>query len=118
MKKKMNPKTKRAVIVLAIIALLIFIVGLVSCSIQLSQKAQPQPAVTDTDHPVPTPDDRIVIPKIDPQNPDDLIDDTLPQETPDSEPGEAGKGGNDTEQGKNKPSPAARERSGRQCLVW
>ncbi len=33
MKKKMNPKTKRAVMVLAIIALLIFIIGLVSCSI-------------------------------------------------------------------------------------
>lgn len=106
MKKKMNPKTKRAVMVLAIIALLIFIIGLVSCSIQLSQKAQPQPAVTDTDNPVPTSDDKIVIPKIDPQNPDNPIDDAPPQEPTDSKPEETGNGGKDTEQGKNKPSPA------------
>ena len=106
MKKKMNPKTKRAVMVLAIIALLIFIIGLVSCSIQLSQKAQSQPAVTDTDNPIPTPDDKIVIPKIDPQNPGDLIDETPPQETTDSKPEETGNSGKDTEQGKNKPSHA------------
>lgn len=33
MKKKMNPKTKRTVVVLSIIALLIFIIGMVSCTI-------------------------------------------------------------------------------------
>ena len=32
MKKKMNPQTKRAVVVLSIIALLILIVGIGSCS--------------------------------------------------------------------------------------
>jgi len=106
MKKKMNPKTKRAVVVLSIIALIIFIIGLVSCSIQLSQKVQPQSAVTDTDNPVPLPDDKIVIPKIDPQNSDNLIDDAPPQETTDSKPEETGNSGKDTEQGKNKPSPA------------
>lgn len=62
--------------------------------------------MTDSGNPVPDPSDKIVIPKIDPQNPGDLIDDTPPQETPDSKPEETGDGGKDTEQGKNKPSPA------------
>lgn len=106
MKKKMNPKTKRAVMVLAIIALLIFIIGLVSCSIQLSQKAQPQPTVTDSGNPVPDPSDKIVIPKIDQGTSGNLIDDVPPKETPDSKPEGTGNGGKDTEPGKNKPSPA------------
>jgi hypothetical protein len=37
-KLNMNKETKRAVMVLSIIALLILIIGLVSCSMQLSQK--------------------------------------------------------------------------------
>lgn len=100
MKKKMNPKTKRAVMVLAIIALLIFIIGLVSCSIQLSQKVQPQPVVTDIDNPISTPDDKIVIPKIDQEIPGNLPDDTVSQGDENSRPEEIG---ND---GKNKPYPA------------
>ena len=98
MKKKMNPKTKRAVVVLSIIALIIFIIGLVSCSIQLSQKNPSLPAVTDSGNPVPTPDDKIVIPKIDQGNPGNLIDDAPPEEIEN--------GGKDMEQGKAKPSPA------------
>lgn len=37
-KLNMNKETKRAVMVLSIIALLILIIGLISCSMQLSQK--------------------------------------------------------------------------------
>ncbi|MDK2965937.1 S-layer homology domain-containing protein [Lacrimispora sp.] len=46
MKKKMNPQTKRAVVVLSIIALLILIAGIGSCSMQLRQ-SDDRPAVTD-----------------------------------------------------------------------
>ena len=86
--------------VLAIIALLIFIIGLVSCSIQLSQKVQPQPVVTDIDNPISTPDDKIVIPKIDQEIPGNLPDDTVSQGDENSRPEEIG---ND---GQNKPYPA------------
>ena len=106
MKKKMNPKTKRAVVVLSIIALIIFIIGLVSCSIQLSQKDPSLPAVTDSDNPAPTPGDKIVIPKIDQGSPGNLPDDTIQQGTTDSKPEETENGGKDTEQGKDKPYPA------------
>jgi hypothetical protein len=100
MKKKMNPKTKRAVVVLSIIALIIFIIGLVSCSIQLSQKNPPLPTVTDSGNPVPTPGDKIIIPEIDQESPGNLPDDTVPQGDENSKLEEIG---ND---GKNKPSPA------------
>ncbi len=106
MKKKMNPKTKRAVMVLAIIALLIFIVGLVSCSIQLSQKDPTQPVVTDSGNPAPTPGDKIVIPKIGQESPGNQPDDITSPGVEDSRPEETGNGGKDMEQGKNKPSPA------------
>ena len=64
MKKKMNPQTKRAVVVLSIIALLILIVGIGSCSMQLRQ-SDDSPAVTDeSDYPSAVPDDETVtIPK-------------------------------------------------------
>lgn len=64
MKKKMNPQTKRAVVVLSIIALLILIAGIGSCSMQLRQ-SNDRPAVTDEpDHPSTAPDDEAVtIPK-------------------------------------------------------
>ncbi|MEG0944667.1 MAG: hypothetical protein RSF86_13630, partial [Angelakisella sp.] len=42
-KLNMNKETKRAVVVLSIIALLILIVGLVSCSMQLRQGNPPVP---------------------------------------------------------------------------
>lgn len=106
MKKKMNPKTKRAVVVLSIIALIIFIIGLVSCSIQLSQKDTSLPAVTDSDNPAPTPGDKIVIPQIDQGSPGNLPDDTIQQDTTDSKLEDTENGGKDMEQGKNKPSPA------------
>ena len=64
MKKKMNPQTKRAVVVLSIIALLILIAGIGSCSMQLRQ-SNDRPAVTDEpNHPSAVPDDETVtIPK-------------------------------------------------------
>ena len=43
-KLNMNKETKRAVVVLSIIALLILIVGLVSCSVQLRQGEPPNPS--------------------------------------------------------------------------
>jgi len=46
MKKKMNPKTKRAVVVLSIIALIIFIIGLVSCSKLLHSAFTKKPATS------------------------------------------------------------------------
>ncbi|MGC6175148.1 hypothetical protein [Lacrimispora sp. 38-1] len=64
MKKKMNPQTKRAVVVLSIIALLILIAGIGSCSMQLRQ-SDGRPAITDEpNHPSAVPDDKTVtIPK-------------------------------------------------------
>jgi hypothetical protein len=60
MKKKMNPQTKRAVVVLSIIALLILIAGIGSCSMQLRQ-SDDRPAVTDeSDHPSAVSDDEAV----------------------------------------------------------
>ena len=64
MKKKMNPQTKRAVVVLSIIALLILIVGIGSCSMQLRQ-SDDRPAVTDEpNYPSAVPDDgTVTLPK-------------------------------------------------------
>lgn len=64
MKKKMNPQTKRAVVVLSIIALLILIAGIGSCSMQLRQ-SDDSPAVTDeSDHPsAVTDDETVTLPK-------------------------------------------------------
>lgn len=64
MKKKMNPQTKRAVVVLSIIALIILIAGIGSCSMQLRQ-SDDSPAVTDkTNHPGAIPDDgTVTLPK-------------------------------------------------------
>ena len=60
MKKKMNPRTKRTVVVLSIIALLILIAGIGSCSMQLRQ-SDDRPAVTDeSDHPSAVSDDETV----------------------------------------------------------
>lgn len=60
MKKKMNPQTKRAVVVLSIIALLILIAGIGSCSMQLRQSDN-RPAVTDeSDYPSAVPNDETV----------------------------------------------------------
>lgn len=60
MKKKMNPQTKRAVVVLSIIALLILIAGIGSCSMQLRQ-SNGRPAITDeSNHPSAAPDDKTV----------------------------------------------------------
>lgn len=60
MKKKMNPQTKRAVVVLSIIALLILIAGIGSCSMKLRQSDN-RPAVTDeSDHPIAVPNDETV----------------------------------------------------------
>ncbi|WFR59142.1 S-layer homology domain-containing protein [Anaerocolumna sp. AGMB13025] len=60
MKKKMNPQTKRAVMVLSIIALLILIAGIGSCSMQLRQ-SDDRPAVTDEpNHPSAVSDDETV----------------------------------------------------------
>lgn len=53
MKEKMNPKTKRAVVVLSTITLFILIAGLASCSIQLSQKDSVPFAVMDSNAPDP-----------------------------------------------------------------
>ena len=64
MKKKMNPQTKRAVVVLSIIALLILIAGIGSCSMQLRQ-SDGRPAITDeSNHPSAVPDDgTVTLPK-------------------------------------------------------
>lgn len=64
MKKKMNPQTKRAVVVLSIIAFLILIAGIGSCSMQLRQ-SDDRPAVTDEpNHPSVVPDDgTVTLPK-------------------------------------------------------
>jgi large repetitive protein len=64
MKKKMNPQTKRAVVVLSIIALLILIAGIGSCSMQLRQ-SDDRPAVTDEpNYPSAVPDDgTVTLPK-------------------------------------------------------
>ncbi|WP_312430925.1 S-layer homology domain-containing protein [Lacrimispora sp.] len=60
MKKKMNPQTKRVVVVLSIIALLILIAGIGSCSMQLRQSDN-RPAVTDEpNHPIALPDEEAV----------------------------------------------------------
>lgn len=60
MKKKMNPQTRRAVVVLSIIALLILIAGIGSCSMQLRQ-SDDRPAVTDEpNYPSAVPDDGTV----------------------------------------------------------
>lgn len=60
MKKKMNPQTKRAVVVLSIIALLILIAGIGSCSMQLHQ-SDDRPATTDESaHPSAASDDEAV----------------------------------------------------------
>ena len=64
MKKKMNPQTKRAIVVLSIVALLILIVGIGSCSMQLRQ-SDDRPAVTNEPNPpsVVPDDETVILPK-------------------------------------------------------
>lgn len=50
---ELNSKTKRAIVVLSIIALLIFIAGLVSCSVQISRQDTPLHISVVTDTPKP-----------------------------------------------------------------
>ena len=63
-KLNMNQQTKRAVVVLSIIALLILIIGLVSCSVQLSQKDTLPPIVVGTDDPTPSPPNDPIVQEI------------------------------------------------------
>lgn len=63
-KLNMNKETKRAVMVLSIIALLILIIGLVSCSMQLSQKDNPSHIVVETVDNTPIPSDNPVVTEI------------------------------------------------------
>lgn len=87
MKKKMNPQTKRAVVVLSIIALLILIAGIGSCSMQLRQ-SDGRPAITDeSDHPSAAPDDEAVTLPKDRENKSD----TPPDSSGSDEKPEAGK---------------------------
>ena len=99
MKEKMNPKTKRAVVVLSIIALLILIAGLVSCSIQLSQKDPAPPTVTDSGASAPTPGGGVTIPEIDHGGDALPPDDAATQNGGEDEPEQSGEGG------KHKPAP-------------
>ncbi len=76
MKKKMNPQTKRAVVVLSIIALLILIAGIGSCSMQLRQ-SDGRPAITDeSNHPSAAPDDEAVTLPKDRENKSDTPSDS------------------------------------------
>lgn len=52
---ELNPKTKRAIVALSIIALLILLAGMVSCSVQLSQQDTTPPISGVTDTPKPDP---------------------------------------------------------------
>ena len=76
MKKKMNPQTKRAVVVLSIIALLILIAGIGSCSMQLRQ-SDGHPAITDEpNHPSAVPDEETVTLPKDRENESDTPSDS------------------------------------------
>lgn len=57
---ELNPKTKRAIVALSIIALLILLAGMVSCSVQLSRQDTAPPISGVTDTPKPDPDREIV----------------------------------------------------------
>ncbi|WP_324824891.1 S-layer homology domain-containing protein [Sinanaerobacter sp. ZZT-01] len=74
-KLNMNKETKRAVMVLSIIALLILIIGLVSCSMQLSQKDNPSQIVVETDDVTPIPSDNPIVTEIEHED-TDVGDDT------------------------------------------
>lgn len=92
MKRKMNPKTKRAVVVLTIIALLILIAGLVSCSIQLLQNDTLRPSVIDIGGTISALSDSLVIPEIRQGNASNLPDDGTLQGVGDSKQETIGKG--------------------------
>ena len=74
-KLNMNKQTKRAVVVLSIIALLILIAGLVSCSVQLSQKNTLPPIVVESDDPTPSPTNDPIVPEIIHEKTDNETDD-------------------------------------------
>ena len=63
-KLNMNKETKRAVMVLSIIALLILIIGLVSCSMQLSQKDNTPSIGVETDDTIPISSDNPIVTEI------------------------------------------------------
>lgn len=96
-KLNMNKQTKRAVMVLSIIALLILIIGLVSCSMQLSQKDNQQPIVIETDDVTPIPSDNPIVGEIEHEDTDteDGTDDVPSDKDSDHSDGDSSKGTQD-----------------------